>query len=366
MTKKVMIQCENGTYPILLNDKFGPLVKALEEIGGRERKICIVTDSNVEQQYGEEVLSLLSDSFPTVLLFVFQAGEAQKNLSTVGNLYEFLIQNKFQRKDLLLALGGGVVGDLTGFAAATYLRGIDFVQVPTSLLAMVDSSIGGKTGVDYLQYKNMIGAFYQPKLIYMNICSILTLPENQYYAAMGEILKHGLIQDSSYYEWLINHLTEIYEKEIPVLEEMILGSIRIKQAVVEEDAKEKGIRAILNFGHTIGHAIETLKDFQLLHGECVALGMQAAAYISWKRGYLEKEEFFEIRDMFAGFHLPISLDGLETKDILEVMKNDKKAVDGTIQFVLLKEVGNAVLDKTVTEAEMTEAIDYIKLTWLEE
>ena len=366
MAKKVMIQCENGTYPILLNDKFGPLVKALEEIGGHERKICIVTDSNVEKQHGEEVRSLLSDSFPTVLLFAFQAGEAQKNLSTVGNLYEFLIRNKFQRKDLLIALGGGVVGDLTGFTAATYLRGIDFVQVPTSLLAMVDSSIGGKTGVDYLQYKNMVGAFYQPKLVYINICSILTLPENQYYAAMGEILKHGLIQDSAYYEWTINHLAEIYAKEIPVLEEMILGSIRIKQAVVEEDAKEKGIRAILNFGHTIGHAIETLKEFQMLHGECVALGMQAAAYISWKRDYLEKEEFFEIRDMFAGFHLPISLDGLDTKDILEVMKNDKKAVDGAIQFILLKEVGNAVIDKTVTEAEMTEAIDYIKLTWLEE
>lgn len=366
MAKKVTIQCENGTYPILFNNKFGPLVKALDEIGGHNRKICIVTDSNVEKHYGEELTSLLSGSFKMVVLFVFQAGEEQKNLSTVGNLYEFLIRNKFDRKDLLLALGGGVVGDLTGFTAATYLRGIDFVQVPTSLLAMVDSSIGGKTGVDYLHYKNMVGAFYQPKLVYINIDSLLTLPENQYYAAMGEILKHGLIQDASYYEWLINHLVEIYEKETPVLEEMVLRSVQIKQAVVEEDPKEQGLRAILNFGHTVGHAIESLKQFQMLHGECVALGMQAAAYISWKRGYIEKEEFFEIRDMFVGFHLPISLDNLETADILEVMKNDKKTVDGTIRFILLKEIGNAVIDKTVTETEMTEAIDYIKLTWLEE
>lgn len=366
MAKKVVIQCENGTYPILLNNKFGPLVKALNEIGGYDRKICIVTDSNVEKQYADEITSLLSASFKTVILFVFQAGEQQKNLSTVGNLYEILIKNKFDRKDLLLALGGGVVGDLTGFTAATYLRGIDFIQVPTSLLAMVDSSIGGKTGVDYLHYKNMVGAFYQPKLVYINIDSLHTLPESQYYAAMGEILKHGLIQDASYYEWLINHLVEIYEKDTPVLEEMVLRSIQIKQAVVEEDPKEKGLRAILNFGHTIGHAIESLKQFQMLHGECVALGMQAAAYISWKRGYIEKEEFFEIRDMFVGFHLPISLDDLETKDILEVMKNDKKTVGGTIQFILLKEIGKAVIDKTVTETEMTEAIDYIKLTWLEE
>lgn len=366
MSKKVMVQCENGSYPIILNDKFGPLVKALSDLKSPERKICIVTDSNVEKHYGEELLSLLSGAFKTVVLFVFQAGEAQKNLSTVGNLYEFLIRNKFDRKDLLLALGGGVVGDLTGFAAATYLRGIDFVQVPTSLLAMVDSSIGGKTGVDYLHYKNMVGAFYQPKLVYINIASLQTLPEDQYYAAMGEILKHGLIQDANYYEWLINHLTEIYEREMPVLEEMVLRSVQIKQAVVEADPKEQGIRAILNFGHTIGHAIESLKQFQMLHGECVALGMQAAAYISWKRDYIEKEEFFEIRDMFAGFHLPISLDGLETNDILEVMKNDKKAIGGVIQFILLKEIGNAVIDKTVTEAEMTEAINYIKLTWLED
>lgn len=366
MAKKVTIQCENGVYPIQLNDKFGPLVKALSEISSRDRKICIVTDSNVEKYYGEEIRSLLESAFDTVVLFVFQAGEAQKNIATVGNLYEFLIRNKFQRKDLLLALGGGVVGDLTGFAAATYLRGIDFVQVPTSLLAMVDSSIGGKTGVDYLQYKNMVGAFYQPKLVYVNIETLQTLPDNQYYAAMGEILKHGLIQDADYYEWLINHLTEIYAKETPVLEEMVLRSIQIKQAVVEADPKEKGLRAILNFGHTVGHAIETLKQFQMLHGECVALGMQAAAYISWKRGYIEKEDFFEIRDMFVGFHLPISLDDLATADILEVMKNDKKAVGGTIQFILLKDIGSAVIDKTVTEEEMTEAIDYIKLTWLEE
>ncbi len=366
MKKKLMITCENGIYPIILNNKFGPLVKELSEIGSRDRKICIVTDSNVEKIYGAEVKALLEEAFSTVVLFAFEAGEERKTVETAGNLYEFLIVNRFQRKDLLVALGGGVTGDLTGFVAATYLRGVDFIQVPTSLLAMVDSSIGGKTGVDYLQYKNMVGAFYQPKLVYINIQTLNTLPENQYYAAMGEILKHGLIQDSAYYEWLITHLSEIYMKEEHVLEEMIISSIRIKQAVIEEDPKERGLRAILNFGHTIGHAIESMKNFKMLHGECVALGMQAAAYISWKRGYLSKEEFFEIRDMFVGFHLPISLDDLETKDIIEVMKNDKKAVKGTIKFILLKDIGNAIIDTTVTEEEMTEAINYIKLTWLDE
>lgn len=367
MSKKITINCETEFYPVILNNKFGPLVKELKSMSSSDRKICIVTDDNIEKIYASEVKSLLETCFDTVALFVFPAGEQQKNLSTVGDLYEFLIRNQFLRKDLLLGLGGGVVGDITCYAAATYLCGIDFVHVPTSLLAMVDSSIGGKTGIDYLQYKNMVGAFYHPELVYINIEALQTLPDNQYYAAMGEILKYGLIYDSDYYEWLIHRLSEIYKKDIDIIEEMILRSIQIKQKLVEEDPKNQGIRAILSFGHTIAHAIETLKQFQMLHGECVALGMQAAAYISWKRGYLDKEDFFEIRDMFVGFHLPISLDDLDTKDILDVMENNKTtAIGNTMHLILLKDIGNAFIDTSVTEQELTDAIDYIKLTWLDD
>lgn len=366
MAKKIDVSCENGNYSIFLNNKFGGLIKELQKILDKNRKICIVTDSNVEKYYGEELLNLLKSSYEQVFLFVFQAGEPQKNLSTVGNLYEFLIRKQFQRKDMLVALGGGVVGDLTGFTAATYLRGIDFIQVPTSLLAMVDSSIGGKTGVDYLHYKNMVGAFYQPRLVYANISTLETLPAVEYYAAMGEILKHGLIKDAAYFEWTINHIIEIYEKDTSVLEKLVQKSMQIKRDVVEEDPKEQGLRAILNFGHTIGHAIESLMGFRMLHGECVALGMQAAAYISWKRNMIEKEDFFEIRDMFVGFHLPIVLDELKSEDILQVMKNDKKADAGSIKFILLDGIGNAVIDTTVTDEEIIAAIDYIKLTWLED
>lgn len=366
MAKKIEVACENGSYPIFLNNKFGGLMKELPKILDTNRKICIVTDTNVEKHYGEEFMNLLKSAYENVFLFVFQSGEPQKNLSTVGNLYEFLIRKQFQRKDMLIALGGGVVGDLTGFTAATYLRGIDFIQVPTSLLAMVDSSIGGKTGVDYLHYKNMVGAFYQPRLVYANISTLETLPATEYYAAMGEILKHGLIRDADYFEWTINHIVEIYEKDTAVLEELVQKSMQIKRDVVEEDPKEQGLRAILNFGHTVGHAVESLMGFKMLHGECVALGMQAAAYISWKRDMIEKEDFFEIRDMFVGFHLPIVLDDLKPEDILQVMKNDKKADAGSIKFILLDGIGNAVIDNTVTDEEVVDAINYIKLTWLED
>ena len=262
---------------------------------------------------------------------------------------------------MLVALGGGVVGDLTGFAAATYLRGVDFIQIPTTLLSQVDSSIGGKTGVDFACYKNMVGAFHQPKLVYMNISALRTLTDEQFVCGMGEILKHGLIKDSAYYEWTINHMFEIKEREISVLKQMISRSCEIKRDVVEKDPTEKGERALLNFGHTLGHAIEKLKNFTLMHGQCVAIGYLAAAYISWKRNLISTEEFFEIRDMNIGFGLPVFLEGLDASEIIAATRSDKKMEKGRVKFILLKGIGKAYIDRTVTDAEMMEAVNYLKV-----
>lgn len=191
-----------------------------------------------------------------MISIIFEAGESQKNLDTVKMIYEKLILAKFDRKDLLVALGGGVTGDITGFTAATYLRGIDFVQIPTSLLAQVDSSIGGKTGVDFDSYKNMVGAFHMPKLVYINVSTLTTLSDEQFISGMGEIIKHGLIKDSAYFDWLIENHDRILARDKDVLMEMIRVSCNIKRVVVENDPTEKGDRALLNFGHTLGHAIE--------------------------------------------------------------------------------------------------------------
>ena len=353
-------------YAIHIRDSFDALVqKGVGEELLRGRRACIVTDSAVGSLYGARVQKELSRVCAKVTMFSFPQGEASKTLDVVRGLYEHLILEQFDRRDVLVALGGGVVGDLTGFTAATYLRGIDFIQIPTTLLAQVDSSIGGKTGVDFDAYKNMVGAFHMPRLVYMNLSVLGSLPERQFLAGMAEIIKHGLIKDLSYYKWLEEHREEIRSREYQTLLPMIEQSCQIKGGVVERDPTEKGERALLNFGHTVGHAVEKLKDFGLLHGECVAIGSVAAAYLSWKRGYLKKEEYLGIRDTFAGFGLPVQVRGLKSQDILEATRKDKKMEAGKIKFVLLKRMGEAFVTKDITDGELLEAIGSVEETFYE-
>lgn len=360
MSKQLRVHREGEfDYQIVWEEDFSHLAKELKALELSCDKICIVSDDTVAGLYAEQVKEALLALDRQVDIYTFPAGEASKNLDTAKSLYAYLIENHYTRKDLLVALGGGVTGDLTGYTAATYLRGVDFIQIPTTLLAQVDSSIGGKTGVDFDNFKNMVGAFYQPRLVYMNLNTLKTLPDEQFASGMGEVLKSGLIRDAKFYEWTINHMSEIEERIYPVLVKMIRKCCEIKSAVVEADPTEQGERAILNLGHTVGHAIEKLMDFKLLHGQCVALGTIAAAYISFKREYLSLEEFYEIRDMNVGFDLPIFFNGLSTEDILNATKSDKKMENGNIRFILLKKLGQACIDTTVTDEELTEAINFI-------
>ena len=346
-------------YDIVFSQNFDDLWLDLEELGIANRRVMIVTDSNVRSLYAEGLLEALQGKCLKACMFSFEAGEEHKTLDTVKEAYRVLIEEGFDRKDLLLAVGGGVVGDVTGYIAATYLRGVDYVQIPTTLLAQADSSIGGKTGVDFDGYKNMVGAFKMPVLVYMNLSTLHTLSERQYYNGFAEIMKHGLIKDAGFYEWLISNMYEICERDLDVLEEMIMSSCTIKKLVVEKDPTEQGERALLNFGHTIGHAIEKAKGFELLHGECVALGCVAAAYVSWKRELLTMEEYYEIRDMFVPFNLPITVDNIDPEEILKLTKSDKKMEAGKVKFVLLKRIGKSMIDKTVKEAEILDAIKEI-------
>ena len=346
-------------YDIIITNSFLKLGEELDRLETNFHKICIITDSNVIKEYGDEVSLICREHSVETLTFSFAAGEAQKNLDTVKDLYKFLIESHFDRNDFLLALGGGVVGDLTGYAAATYLRGISFIQVPTTLLSQVDSSIGGKTGVDFDQYKNMVGAFHMPKLVFSNVSTLSSLESRQFFSGMGEVMKHGLIKDAHYYEWLISNMYEICEKDIEILIEMIYRSNEIKKNIVEKDPFEKGDRALLNLGHTIGHAIEKHKNFELLHGECVALGCVAAAFISYKKQLLSSDEYYEIRDMFVPFYLPITICDINIAEIVANTKSDKKINNGKIKFVLLKKIGKAIIDETVTDDELKEAIEEI-------
>lgn len=357
MSRKINVLYQNKPcYDICIEDSFGALADALEPFTLADRKVCIVTDSNVNPLYGAEVEDIVGTISGECMRYVFPAGEESKTLDTVKEIYKFLIENHFNRKDLLIALGGGVVGDLTGYTAATYLRGIEFIQIPTTLLSQADSSIGGKTGVDFDGYKNMVGAFYMPKLVYMNIATLQSLSDRQFYSGFAEVMKSALIKDGNFYEWLIDQMYEICERDVETLSEMVERSCTIKKLVVEKDPLEKGDRALLNFGHTIGHAIEKYMNFTMTHGECVALGCVAAAFISWKKNWLSMEEYYEIRDMFVPFYLPISIDNLDIEEVLRLTWSDKKAENGYIKFILLKKVGKALIDKTVTDDEIREAL----------
>lgn len=345
-----------AAYNIVFEADYSKLREHITGLGMAGRRFMIISDSNTGSLYYKELISVLEPVAKSVHSFSFPAGEAGKNLDTVNQCYEQLILAGLDRNDLLIALGGGVVGDLTGFVAATYLRGISFIQAPTSLLAMVDSSIGGKTGVDFKAYKNMVGAFHQPSLVYMNLSALKTLPDTEFFSGMGEIIKHGLIKDSEYYSWLkLNH-KKIAAKNYDILHEMIYRSCLIKKDVVERDPQEKGERALLNFGHTIGHSIEKLMDFKLLHGECVCIGMAAAAYISMKKSNITQTEYNDILNTISLFNEPVKVAGLMPDSIYEVTKLDKKMDSGTIRFILLDGIGSSVIDTSITKDEMIEAI----------
>ena len=362
MTDRLTI-CRNGDpiYDICMKTSFDGLKKETEAFALRDHKICIVTDSNVAALYLEEVKAVLSQCCSKISVFIFPAGEENKNLNTVKELYEHLIREHFDRKDMLAALGGGVTGDLCGFAAATYLRGIDFIQIPTTLLSQVDSSIGGKTGVDFDAYKNMVGAFHMPRLVYTNLEALLTLPKEQFSSGMGEVIKHGLIRDKAYYQWLKDNHDAIMARDLSVCREMVFWSNEIKKAVVEKDPTEQGERAYLNFGHTLGHAVEKLKDFSLLHGHCVGLGCVAAARICRLKGLLTWQEEMDIRETMERFGISVTVNGLRWDAVYQATKSDKKMDSGSVKFILLKKIGEAYADCTLTEQEIQAGFDAVSV-----
>ena len=332
-------------YDIFFANDFNSLPELLAGQGIADRRVCIVTESNVAPLYLDEIRNQLDGKCKELISIIFEAGESQKNLDTVKMIYEKLILAKFDRKDLLVALGGGVTGDITGFTAATYLRGIDFVQIPTSLLAQVDSSIGGKTGVDFDSYKNMVGAFHMPKLVYINVSTLTTLSDEQFISGMGEIIKHGLIKDSAYFDWLIENHDRILARDKDVLMEMIRVSCNIKRVVVENDPTEKGDRALLNFGHTLGHAIERYLDLKLSHGACVGIGCCLASVISYNR--VDMFGFPTLKDY------PVDADA-----VIEYTKNDKKMVGDKIKFILLHTIGDAYINTNVVPDDMKKAFEW--------
>jgi 3-dehydroquinate synthase len=359
MQERLQVNYNNSwCYDIVFDNSYENLGNELKKLGLSNRKVCIICDTNTKQ-YMDDVKMNTKEYVDSVYSYVFQAGEENKTLDTVKNLYEYLIEAKFDRNDVLFALGGGVVGDLVGYTAATYLRGIRFIQLPTTLLSMVDSSIGGKTGVDFDSYKNMVGAFHQPICVYMNLSTLKTLPKVQFSAGMGEVIKYGYIKEFPFYQWLKDKHDEIMNQNYEVLREMIYRSCLCKKEIVENDPLEKGERALLNFGHTLGHAIEKSMNFKLYHGQCVAIGMVAAIYMSAKRDMLTYEELKDSIELIQSFDLPVGVNCIDINRIIDATKNDKKMEAGKIKFILLEKIGCGIIKSDVTDEEMVTALEYI-------
>ena len=310
----------------------------------KRKQVAIVTNTTVAPLYLEELSQSLRDHGVAVIPIVLADGEAHKNGATLNLIYDALLQNRCERGTTLIALGGGVIGDLTGYAAATYLRGVPFIQIPTTLLSQVDSSVGGKTGINHPLGKNMIGAFYQPQLVLADIDTLKTLPDREFSAGMAEVIKYGLIRDLPFFNWLEANMSKLMALDPDALNYAIYRSCENKAEVVIADEHENGERALLNLGHTFGHAIENAMGYGVwLHGEAVAAGTIMAADLSYRMGWVNAEEIERIKRIFSAAKLPIEPPDLGYERYLDLMGLDKKVVDGKIRFVLQQGIGKSVI-----------------------
>lgn len=358
--QEFIVQTKEKKYEVVFSRSFDLLADKFRQWGLADRKICIISDDTVSALYASEIAKVLEPISQKLFFITFPPGESSKNIYNILSWYQKMKAWHFDRKTVIVALGGGVVGDMAGFAAATYLRGLPFVQVPTTLLAQIDSSIGGKVGVDFEEGKNLVGAFYQPDAVFMNTETLRTLPEREYRAGLAEMIKYGLILSEPFFQMMRKEKQKLASLDQEVLQHCIQQCCKLKAEIVSLDEKESGVRAILNFGHTIGHGIESQLHFSLLHGECVALGMIGAMYISMNRGFVGQEELAELEEILSYFSLPCSFEGADLNEIYEQMQYDKKAANGILHFVLLKRAGETVQTADVSKDEALQAIAYMK------
>lgn len=346
----VTVDLDDRSYPIFIGANLLENADLLLPYIGSGR-VVIVTNEIVAPIYLERVQLQFGRQFGSAI--VLPDGEATKNLDTIGQIYDHLLQGKYDRKTTLVALGGGVVGDITGFAAATFQRGVNFLQIPTTLLAQVDSSVGGKTGVNHALGKNMIGSFYQPKCVVADTAVLRSLPEREVRAGLAEVLKYGLINNPEFFAWLAHNSTELLELDNACISEAIKICCEAKANIVAQDEKESGIRALLNLGHTFGHAIETASGYGVwLHGETVAMGMVMAADLSKRLGWLSSAEAVQIREVLEkNFGMPVEPPAdITVAQYLDLMSSDKKAELGKLRFILLKAIGEAAIEGGVENA----------------
>lgn len=355
--QRLNIDLSERSYEILIGSGLLSRVGELLSQTLKPSRIVLVTHPSLNRLYGDKVTSGLKGQGWDTDIIEIPEGETSKTLKQAEKIYDRLLDFKCDRKSVLVALGGGVIGDLVGFVAATYQRGIPFVQVPTTLLSQVDSSVGGKTAVNHPKGKNMIGAFYQPRLVIADLDTLHTLPANEFRAGLAEIIKYGVISDPALFEYLEKNTEKILKLDPQCLTHIIETSCAIKAGVVEKDERESYYRMILNFGHTLGHAIEALTGYsKFIHGEAVAIGMVHAAKLSHLLGKCSEEVPKRLRKLVEKFGLPADMPELESQSIIESLYHDKKTMNQKIKFILVKEIGEIEIIEDMPESDILKVL----------
>jgi 3-dehydroquinate synthase len=320
------------------------------------KQALLISDDRVGPLYGEQIIKLLAKQGINAQLSLIPEGEQSKNLKQAEVLYTKAIEFGLDRNSVIIALGGGVVGDLAGFVAATYLRGVPFIQIPTSLLAQVDSSVGGKVAVDHQLGKNLIGAFYQPQRVHINLAVLKTLDSRQFAAGMAEVIKYGLLADAALFTYLEEHYQAVLAQDEVALTWLIRRCCEIKGTFVSADETEQGIRMALNLGHTIGHAVEAASCFRYLHGEAVAVGLVGACYVSELQGLIDSQITVRLKKMLCCYGLPLAAPGFKPEQLIAYMQRDKKSFDNRIRWILLKNIGQWTVEDKLQASFVTTAL----------
>ncbi|MBM4136026.1 MAG: 3-dehydroquinate synthase [Nitrospira sp.] len=347
--EKVRVELGERSYDIAIGfhilDSIGETIKSF----GLSPRIAIVSNPTVFSLYGERVLDSVRKAGFNAITITIPDGEGYKDIQWLQHIYDELLKHKLDRSSALIALGGGVIGDITGFAASTYMRGISYIQVPTTLLAQVDSSVGGKTGVNHKLGKNMIGTFWQPRLVWVDTETLKTLPQRELLAGLAEVIKYGVIWDNELFDFLENNRNKILNLDRDAITYIIKRSCEIKAEVVSKDERESGIRSILNYGHTIGHAIETVTEYKrYLHGEAVAIGICLEARLSNMLNFIDMNQVLRIKTLIESYGMPSEIPAdIDINNILTPMQLDKKAVAGELKFILPERIGAVRIHKGI-------------------
>lgn len=359
--RTIEVPLGDRSYPIHVGHEILSRVPELLAERLKTRRVFLVTDRNVARHYGDLVESLLVDERWTVASYVLPPGEKTKSLRNAARLYDAMIDHSMDRRSAVIALGGGVVGDLAGFVAATYMRGIPFVQIPTTLLAQVDSSVGGKVAVNHKKGKNLIGAFHQPAVVVADVSTLRTLPKREVRSGLAEVVKYGVILDDEFFACIERDAEKLLRLDPDALEHIISRSCELKAQVVAKDEREADLRAILNYGHTVGHAIEATAGYGIVrHGEAVSLGMIAATHIALTLGMVGEDVLRRQRELLQRLKLPVAFQAPSMDPVLKVMYHDKKVRDGRLRFVLPTRIGEVVL-RDVSETQVKRALQQICL-----